>query len=145
MGVVPLSEALQAAQEADLDLVEVSPAADPPVVRIMDYGKFLYERARKEREARKAHKQVEVKELRLRPKIAAHHLDYKIRQARQWLEKGAKVKVTVHFRGREVTYPELGQQLLTTVAESLADVSDIERKPKLQGFSMQMVLTPKRS
>ncbi|MCK4962855.1 MAG: translation initiation factor IF-3, partial [Anaerolineales bacterium] len=107
VGVVPIQEALQVAQEADLDLVEVAPNAAPPVCRVLDYGKFLYERAKKEREARKAQTKVEVKEIRLRPKTSEHHRSFKIRNARRWLLEGKKVLARIRFRGREITYPEI--------------------------------------
>jgi translation initiation factor IF-3 len=133
---------LEAARQADLDLVEVSPTADPPVVRIMDYGKFLYERAKKEREARKAQKIIEVKEIRLRPKTTEHHRSFKIRDARRWLQEGAKVKVRIRFRGREITYPEIARQELESIAQELADVAVVEQKPDMEGRTMLMVLAP---
>lgn len=133
---------MEAARQADLDLVEVSPTADPPVVRIMDYGKFLYERAKKEREARKAQKIIEVKEIRLRPKTTEHHRSFKIRDARRWLQEGAKVKVRIRFRGREITYPEIARQELESIAQELADVAVVEQKPDMEGRTMLMVLAP---
>lgn len=142
MGVVTVSEALKAAHAAELDLVEVSPSADPPVVRIMDYGKFMYQQAKKEREARKAQKQIEVKEIRLRPKTTDHHKSFKLRDARRWLEEGMKVKVRIRFRGREITYPEIALEELMKVAGELADVAVIEQKPSLEGRTMLMVLAP---
>jgi translation initiation factor IF-3 len=142
MGVVPLREALAMAQERKLDLVEVSPNADPPVCRMMDYGKFLYERSKRERKARKAQKTVEVKEIRLSPKIGEHDIDFRVRDAHRWLEQGAKVKVRVRFRGREITYPEIGRVMLQDVAQRLADVATIESPPRMEGRSMLMVLGP---
>lgn len=133
---------MEAARQADLDLVEVSPTADPPVVRIMDYGKFLYERAKKEREARKAQKIIEVKEIRLRPKTTEHHRSFKIRDARRWLQEGAKVKVRIRFRGREITYPEIARQELESIAQELSDVAVVEQKPDMEGRTMLMVLAP---
>ncbi len=144
MGVVTVSEALRAAYAAELDLVEVSPSADPPVVRIMDYGKFMYQQAKKEREARKAQKQIEVKEIRLRPKTTEHHKSFKLRDARRWLEEGMKVKVRIRFRGREITYPEIALEELMEVARQLADVAVIEQKPNLEGRTMLMVLAPSK-
>ncbi len=144
IGIVSLREALEAARQADLDLVEVSPTADPPVVRIMDYGKFLYERAKKEREARKAQKIIEVKEIRLRPKTTEHHRSFKIRDARRWLQEGAKVKVRIRFRGREITYPEIARQELESIAQELSDVAIVEQKPDMEGRTMLMVLAPAR-
>ena len=144
-GVVSLSEALAAANAQDLDLVEVSPSADPPVARVMDYGKFLYQQAKREREARKAQKQVEVKEIRLRPKTTDHHRSFKIRDARRWLGDGLKVKVRVRFRGREITYPEIAREQLVQIAEELSDVAVVEQRPNLEGRTMLMVLTPAKT
>lgn len=137
-----LSEALTVAHEHESDLVEVSPAADPPVARVMDFGKFLYQEAKREREARKAQKQVEVKEIRLRPKTTDHHRSFKVRDARRWLGEGMKVKVRVRFRGREVTYPEIAIEQLTRIAEELSDVAMIEQRPNREGRTMLMVLAP---
>jgi translation initiation factor IF-3 len=142
VGVVSLSEALSIAHEHELDLVEVSPAADPPVARVMDYGKFLYQQAKRERESRKAQKQIEVKEIRLRPKTTDHHRSFKIRDARRWLEEDKKVKVRIRFRGREVTYPEIAIEQLMEIAEELSDVAEIEQKPNREGRTMLMVLAP---
>ena len=142
--VVSLQEALDLAQEADLDLVEVAPNADPPVCRVMDYGKFQYERAKKEREARRAQKTVEVKEIRLRPKTTDHHRSFKVRDARRWLEDGMKVKVRIRFRGREITYPEIAMELLGEIAEELDDVGVVEQKPNMEGRTMLMILAPKK-
>jgi translation initiation factor IF-3 len=141
-GIVPLPEALASANASSLDLVEVSPAADPPVVRVMDYGKFLYQQAKRERESRKAQKQVEVKEIRLRPKTTEHHKSFKVRDARRWLEEGMKVKVRIRFRGREITYPEIARQQLAEIAEELSDVAAVEQRPNLEGRTMLMVLSP---
>jgi translation initiation factor IF-3 len=137
-----MREALNMARERGLDLVEVSPNADPPVCRMMDYGKFLYEKAKRERKARKAQKSVDVKEIRLRPKTGEHDIDFKVRDANRWLKEGCKVKVRVRFRGREITYPEIGRVLLENVAERLADVSTIESPPRMEGRSMLMILSP---
>lgn len=142
MGVVPIEQALRLAQDLNLDLVEVQPNADPPVCRLMDYGKVLYERAKKERKARKAQKASEVKEIRLRPKTGEHDIAYKIRDARRFLQEGSKVKVRVRFRGREITYPELGREMLKRVAEELSDVATVEREPYMEGRSMLIILTP---
>jgi translation initiation factor IF-3 len=143
-GVVPLAEALRLAEEAELDLVEVAPNADPPVCRVLDYGKFLYERAKKEREARKAQAKVEIKEIRLRPKTSEHHRSFKIRNARRWLTEGKKVRVRVRFRGREITYPEIALEDLKEIAEELADVGTIEQPPNMEGRTMFMMLAPKK-
>jgi translation initiation factor IF-3 len=140
--VVPIDQALRMAREAELDLVEVAGAATPPVCRIMDFGKFLYERTKKEREARKAQTKIEVKEIRLRPKTNDHHRSFKIKDARRWLLDGMKVRVTVRFRGREITYPELALEDLREIAAELADVGSIEQSPMLEGRVMLMVLSP---
>jgi translation initiation factor IF-3 len=144
IGVVTIQEALRISRDAELDLVEVAAAAAPPVCRVMDFGKFLYERAKKEREARKAQTKIEVKEIQLRPKTNEHHRNFKTRDARRWLGDGMKVKVTVRFRGREVSYPELALEDLREIAEELADLSMIEAPPKLEGRVMSMVLTPSK-
>jgi translation initiation factor IF-3 len=142
LGVVPIQEAMRIARDAELDLVEVSGAASPPVCRVMDFGKFLYERAKKEREAKKAQTKIEVKEIRLRPKTNEHHRGFKTRDARKWLLEGNKVKVTIRFRGREVTYPELALEDLREIAQELADIATIEQPPLMEGRVMNMVLTP---
>jgi translation initiation factor IF-3 len=142
LGEVPIDKALAIATEADLDLVEVSPNVSPPVCRVMDYGKFLYEKTKKEREARKTQVKIEIKEIRLRPKTNEHHRSFKTRDARKWLLAGMKVKVTIRFRGREITYPEIALNDLKEIAEELADVSVIEQKPNLEGRVMTMVLGP---
>ena len=142
IGVVSIHEAQRLAQEAELDLVEVAPAAEPPVCRVMDFGKFIYERTKKEREARKAQTKIEVKEIRLRPKTNEHHRDLKVRDARRWLEAGMKVKVRIRFRGREITYPEIALNDLKEIAEDLSDLAIIEQAPALEGRTMLMVLAP---
>ena len=142
VGIVSLSKALTIAHERELDLVEVSPAANPPVARVMDYGKFLYQQAKRERESRKAQKQVEVKEIRLRPKTTEHHKSFKMRDARGWLEDGMKVKVRIRFRGREITYPEIARQQLAEIAEELSDVAVVEQRPNMEGRTMLMILAP---
>jgi translation initiation factor IF-3 len=142
VGVVPIQKALEIARDADLDLVEVSPNADPPVCRVMDFGKFIYERAKKDREAKRAQTKVEMKEIRLRPKTNEHHRGFKVKDAKGWLEKGMKVKVTIRFRGREMDYPEIALEDLREIAEELADVGVIEQAPKLEGRRMMLVLAP---
>ena len=142
VGVVSFKEALQAAYDADMDLVEIAPQANPPVCRVIDYGKFMYERTKKEKEAKKAQKTVEIKEIRMRPKTTDHHKSFKIRDARRWLEEGKKVKVRIRFRGRERDYPEIAVGDLTEIAEVLADVSVIEQRPSFEGRDMLMVLAP---
>ena len=145
IGVVSIFEAQEIAREAELDLVEVAPNADPPVCRVMDFGKFVYERAKKEREARKAQTKIEVKEIRLRPKTNEHHRNLKVRDARRWLISGMKVKVRIRFRGREITYPEIALDDLKEVAEDLSDVAIVEQAPALEGRTMLMVLAPLKS
>ncbi len=141
-GVLPIKEAVDIARQAGLDLVEVAPNARPPVARVMDYGKFIYEKTRREREARKHQKQIEIKTIKLSPKIADFHRDLNVKRAREWLEEGKKVKVVVRFKGREITYPELGRELMDGVAQDLEDVGEIEQKPNLEGWSMVMMLAP---
>ena len=142
LGVVSTREALQIARQAGLDLVEVAPNVEPPVCRVLDYGKFLYEKAKKEREARKAQTKIEIKEIRLRPKTSDHHRSFKIRDARRWLTEGKKVRVRIRFRGREITYPEIALEDLRAVAADLADVSSIEQAPMMEGRTMLMTLAP---
>lgn len=144
VGVVPLSEGLKRAEVAELDLVEVAPNADPPVARVMNFGKFLYEKEKKEREARKAQTKIEIKEIQLRPKTTDHHKGFKVENARGWLKHGMKVRVTIRFRGREITYPELALQDLREIAEDLSDVSIVEQAPKMEGRSMFMMLAPEK-
>ena len=142
IGIVPFRDALEMARERGVDLVEVSPNADPPVCRLMDYGKFLYERAKRDRKARKAQKSVDVKEIRLRPKTGEHDIGFKSRDAERFLQQGYKVKVRVRFRGREITYPEIAREVLTEFAGRLSDVSEIESTPRMEGRSMLMILSP---
>lgn len=142
VGVVPIKKALELSREADLDLVEVSPSADPPVCRIMDFGKFIYDRAKKEKEAKKAQTKVELKEIRLRPKTNEAHRDFKVADARGWLLKGNKVKVTIRFRGREMDYPEIALEDLKEIAEALSDVSTVEQPPQMEGRTMLVTLAP---
>ncbi len=144
LGVVPTNEALRIARDAEKDLVEVASAANPPVCRVMDFGKFLYERTKKEREAKKAQTKIEIKEIQIRPKTNEHHRSFKTRDARRWLVDGMKVKVTVRFRGREIDYPQLAMEDLREIAEELSDISTIEAPPKLEGRVMSMVLTPSK-
>jgi translation initiation factor IF-3 len=139
-----LRDALDRAEAADLDLVELSPNAEPPVVKVMDYGKFLYEKSKRDREARKAQKQIEVKEIRLRPKTSEHHRSFKVRSARRWLEDGMKVRARIRFRGREFHYPEIARDLLNRIAEDLSDVGVVEQYPNMEGRTMLMVLAPKK-
>lgn len=141
-GVVEIKEALQIARDAELDLVEVAPNASPPVARVIDYGKFVYEKTKKEREARRAQKKIEIKEIRLRPKTSEHHRGFKVKNARRWLGEGKKVKVRVRFRGRERDYPELALEDMKEIAEELQDISVIEHAPSFEGRTLLMVLAP---
>jgi translation initiation factor IF-3 len=142
IGVVPVRDALAMAREKGLDLVEVAPNADPPVCRMMDYGKFLYEKAKRERKARRAQKTIEVKEIRLRPKTGEHDVDFKVRDAERFLKQGFKVKVRVRFRGREITYPEIAREVLQEFAQRLSEVAVVESTPRMEGRSMLMILSP---
>lgn len=142
LGIVPREEALRQAAAYQLDLVEIVPNADPPVCRIVDYGKFLYERKKKEKKSRKKQARSDVKEMRLRPRTAAHDRNIKVREAREWLETGKKVRVVMLFQGREITYPEIALENLKEVAQMLADVARIEVPPKLEGKRLVMVLAP---
>jgi translation initiation factor IF-3 len=135
---------MEIARDAELDLVEVSPNADPPVCRVMDFGKFIYERAKKEREAKRAQTKIEMKEIRLRPKTNEHHRSFKVRDARRWLESGMKVKVTIRFRGREMDYPEIALEDLKEIALELSDVSTVEQAPQMEGRTMLVVLAPSK-
>jgi translation initiation factor IF-3 len=142
LGVLTVREALEVARTRGLDLVEVAPNAEPPVCRVLDFGKFMYERAKKEKEARRAQKQIEVKEVRMRPKTGEHDIDYKVRDARRFLTTGNKVKIRVRFRGREITHPEVARDMLERVATALADISMVEQRPAAEGNSLLMVLAP---
>jgi len=144
LGVMPLKEALAIAQEQNTDLVEVAPTAKPPVCRLMDYGKYLYEAQKRERDARKTQTKVEIKEIRLRPKTGEHDIQYKLKRARTFLERGAKVRVRLRFRGREVTHPEVALDLLARIARELEDVSVIEQRPSKEGMTMLMILGPNK-
>lgn len=145
VGVVSIDEAKRVARDAELDLVEVAPNSNPPVCRVMDFGKFIYERTKKEREARRAQTKIEVKEIRLRPKTNEHHRNLKVRDARRWLEDGMKVKVRIRFRGREISYPEIALNDLKEIAEDLSDIAIVEQAPGLEGRTMLMVLAPGKS
>ena len=145
LGIMPLARALELAAQHHLDLVEIAPKAKPPVCRIMDYGKYQYEQQKLEKEARKRQKTVDVKEVKLRIRIEEHDFDVKTKNAIRFLEGGDKVKATIMFRGRELTHPELGEELLNKMAVKLQDIAVIERKPKLEGRNMVMIVAPKSS
>src|ERR671936_217603 len=136
LGIMPTLQALELARSKDLDLVEVAPNVVPPVCRLLDYGRFKYEQTKKEREARKNQVKVELKEIRLRPKISVHDFESKARRAVKFLEGGDKVKVTVLFRGRELAHPNLGRELLQEMADQLRDLAVVERAPMVEGKSM---------
>jgi translation initiation factor IF-3 len=143
IGIVPTREALAAADEAGLDLVEISPNADPPVCKLLDFGKFKYEQQKKKNEARKKQKVIEVKEIKLRPNIDDHDYDVKMRSATSFLGEGDKVKVTMRFRGREMMHQELGMNVLMRVRDQLDPLAKVEQTPQLEGRQMTMVLAPK--
>ena len=145
LGIMSARDAYLKAQEAGLDLVKIAPMAKPPVCKIIDYGKYRYEMARKEKEARKKQKVVEIKEVRLSPNIDTNDLNTKVGAARKFLTKGDKVKVTLRFRGREMAHMSSSKHILDEFAEQLSDVSVIEKQPKVEGRSMTMVLTEKRN
>lgn len=142
LGILQLRDALQIAIEKSLDLVEIAPTAKPPVCKVMDYGKFKYEQAKRDKEARKKQKTTEIKEVKLRPNIEDHDFETKARNAQRFLQDGDKVKVTIMFRGREITHPELGRVLCLRLAEFCKPEANIERDPKLEGRNMIMILTP---
>ena len=142
IGIVTIDEALSRARELDLDLVEVAPLAQPPVCRIMDYGKYKYERDVRQKEARKKQSRVEVKEIKMRPKIDRHDYGTKKGHVERFLKAGARVKVTIMFRGREMAHTELGRKLLDRLTEDLTELATVEAYPKLDGRNMVMVLAP---
>jgi translation initiation factor IF-3 len=144
LGIMPSREALRLAEEAGLDLVKIAPTAKPPVCKIVDYGKFRYEQARKEKEARKKQKIIEIKEIRLSPNIDTNDLNTKISAARKFITKGDKVKITLRFRGREMAHMANSKHILDDFAEALSDIASIEKAPKVEGRSMTMFLTEKR-
>ncbi len=143
LGIMSLRDALDLAEQRHLDLVEIAPKAKPPVCRIMDYGKYLYEQQKREKEAKKRQRVIDVKEVKLRIRIEEHDFDVKTKNAIRFLQGGDKVKVTIMFRGRELTHPELGEDLLNKMAAKLQDVAVVERKPKLEGRNMIMIVAPK--
>jgi translation initiation factor IF-3 len=141
-GIVDTEEALHLAEDAGLDLVEIAPNSRPPVVKILDYGKYKFQAQKKAAEARKKQKTVEVKEIKMRPSIDTHDYDVKMRAARRFLDEGDKVKMTLRFRGREMAHQELGLQLLFRVRDELTDMAKVEAEPKLEGRQMIMILAP---
>lgn len=142
LGIFPTHEALRLAYERSLDLVEVAPNAIPPVCRFLDYGKFQYERQKKEREARRAQKIIEVKEIRLRPRTGEHDLDTKVRHALEFLDEGSKVKVAVRFRGREITHPEIAREQLEEFVAKVGSAAVVEAQPSMEGKNLFLLLSP---
>src|SRR5579871_5935417 len=142
-GVVEILEAQKLADDAGLDLVEIVPTADPPVCKILDFGKYKYEEQKKKNEARKKQKVIEVKEIKLRPSIDDHDYDVKLRSMVKFLEEGDKVKVTMRFRGRELAHQELGMDVLVRVRDNLQDIAKVEQMPRMEGRQMTMVMSPK--
>lgn len=145
LGIMSGREAQQLAYEKHLDLVEIAPTAKPPVCRIMDYGKYRYEQQKREKESRKKQKTFDIKEVKLRPGIEEHDFNVKFKNAVRFLEDGDKVKVTIMFRGRELSHPELGEVLLNKMAAQLKEMAVVERQPKLEGKNMIMIVAPKPS
>ena len=144
MGIVTIERARELAAQRELDLVEVAPQAQPPVCRLMDYGRFKFEALKKEKESRKEHNTINVKEMKLRPKISEHDFQTKFGSVRHFLHDGDKVKLTIMFRGREMAHPELGRRILEKVAERVAEIAIVESAPKQDGRNMTMVLNPIR-
>jgi translation initiation factor IF-3 len=142
LGVMPILQARELARKANLDIVEVAPTSVPPVCRLLDYGKFKYEQRKKEQQAKKSQKVTILREIRLRPKIGKHDFEFKARTAKKLLADGAKVKVTLLFRGREITHPELGWKVLQRMTETLADEGTLERQPMMEGRRMDIIIAP---
>lgn len=142
LGILPINDALSLAIQEDLDLVEVAPNAAPPVCRLMDYGKYQYEKQKRERESRKAQKQIEIKEVRLRPKTDEHDIQVVLSKIRKFTKEGAKVRVRIRFRGREIYHPEVARVLMQRVANDVKEIATVESMPALDGRSMIMLLTP---
>lgn len=145
MGILSIKDALRAAQESKLDLVNVAPQAKPPVCRIMDYGKFRYEQSKREKEARKNQKVINVKELRMSPTTEEHDQQVRIKRAKEFLNDGDKVKISIRFKGRQITHTELAEKILEDFAEKLSDIATVEKKAKLEGRNMTILLAPKVS
>ena len=142
LGIMTVPEALRIADEKELDLVEVAPNASPPVCRLMDYGKYLYEKQKRERESRRAQKQIEIKEVRLRPKTDEHDIQVVLSKIRKFAKEGAKIRVRIRFRGREIYHPEVAQDIMQRIANDVAEVATVEGRPTLDGRSMVMLLAP---
>jgi translation initiation factor IF-3 len=144
LGIISFNDALAEATRVNLDLVEVAPAADPPVCKIMDYGKFRYQQSKKLQLAKKSQSIIQVKEMRIRPKTEEHDLEVKIKHIRKFLEQNDKVKITMMFRGREIAYADIGRKIMESVKEALADLSTVDQHPRLEGRNMIMILAPKK-
>ncbi len=145
LGVMRPDEALKIAEERGLDLVEVAPTARPPVCRVMDYGKYLYQQSKKAQEAKKHQKTIQVKEVKFRPKIDQHDYEFKKNHVIRFLKDENKVKATVMFRGREVTHAEIGREILDRLRQEVEELAQVERPPKLEGYNMTMILSPRKS
>ena len=145
LGILSTREALERAAEADLDLVKISPTANPPVCKLMDYGKYKFEQQKREKEARKNQRVIEIKEVRMSPGIDVNDFNVKLRNAQKFLSEGDRVKVTVRFRGREMAHTEIGEQLLVRFGEGCAEVANVEKSPKLDGRHMSLFLSPKNA
>lgn len=145
IGIIPRKEALKIAEEQDLDLVEIAPNADPPVAKILDYGKFAYEQQKREKQQRKQQQQQQMKEIRFRGRTATHDFNFKTRHARDFIEEGNKVKATVMFRGREITHVDIGRELLEKFVEELSDIAKVDSPIKFEGKSLSVILVPDKS
>ena len=143
LGVMPIQQALETARQRELDLVEVAPEAAPPVCRIMDFGKFKYMQARRQKEARKKQTVIVVKEVKMGPKTERHDFEFKLKHVRRFIEEGNKAKVTVRFKGREMAHTELGWKMLNKMTEAVADVATVENHPRMEGRMLSMILSPK--
>lgn len=142
LGIMPVSQALALAREKGLDLVEIAPQANPPVCRIMDYGKFLYELHKKEHEAKKHQKQIQIKEIKFRPKISIHDYNFKLKHIRRFIEEGNKVKITIMIRGREKSHPEMAQQILDRILSDVADIARQDGEVKMQDWASTVLIVP---
>ena len=143
LGILPITQALAEAKQRELDLVEVAPEASPPVCRIMDFGKYKYLQARRQKEARKKQTIIQVKEVKMGPKTDVHDFDFKAKHVRRFLEDGNKAKVTVRFKGREMAHTELGWKMLTKMVQAMADIAVVENNPRMEGRMLSMMLSPK--
>ena len=145
LGILPIQEALEVARQRELDLVEVAPEAQPPVCRIMDFGKYKYTQARRLKEARKKQTTIQVKEVKMGTKTEKHDFDFKVKHVRRFLEDGHKAKVTVRFKGREMAHTELGWKMLQKMVESVQDIATVENNPRLEGRMLNIILSPRAS